>query len=408
MEKRIEKTILALFLIIVMLSGFVYSKGYRYVDEMIDSVVVDVKEANGKERDKDAVGNVIPSFSTVSSNLSSGLLFKQDMVDVNGSIAKRLGMREIYKNSGGVVLNNGYVAGIYDYTSTDYEIEQIKGLKKFLDKRDIDLLYVNEPTKYFDDEYIEKDLGVKTYINDNTDRFLKRLEEAGINYIDLREYFTEQDTFEYFYKTDHHWTAPAGKLGAEIIAKELNDKYDFNIDMNLYDNKNFTFQKYDNAWLGEQGRKLGASYVGMDHYTSVLPNYPTSFTIINGETERTGAFEEVLVSRSTYLPENNTNIYSAKSWHYSYNGNVGLIRNNNNLEGKKILVLGDSFDVVTNTFLALGVSEVRGLVLRGFNGSVRQHIDSNDYDIVIVAYLEVMIGAHDNESSANYKMFNFE
>ena len=54
MEKKIEKTILALFLIIVMLSGLLYSKSYRYVDEMIDSVVVDVKAANGKERDKDA------------------------------------------------------------------------------------------------------------------------------------------------------------------------------------------------------------------------------------------------------------------------------------------------------------------------------------------------------------------
>lgn len=408
MEKRIEKIILALFLVVLMLYGLVYSKGYRYVDEMIDSVVADVKSENGKERDKDESGNDVPSFSATASQLNSSLTFKQDMVDINGTIAKKLGMREIYKDSGGVVLNNGYVAGVYEYTSTDYEIEQIKGLKKFLDKRDIDLLYVNEPTKYFDDKYIEDDLGLKTYVNDNANRFLKRLEEAGIDYIDLREYFTDKDSFEYFFKTDHHWTAPAGKLAAKIIAQELNNKYGYNIDMSLYDDDKFVVKEYKAAWLGEQGRKLGASYVGMDDYTSVIPNYSTSFTVINGDTKRTGAFEEVLVSRSTYLPENNTNIYKAKSWHYSYNGNTGIICNNNNVDGKKILVLGDSFEVVTNTFLALGVSEVRGLVLRGFNGSVREYIDANDYDIVIVAYLETMIGAHDDESSANYRMFDFE
>ncbi|MBE5925423.1 MAG: hypothetical protein E7270_00305 [Lachnospiraceae bacterium] len=408
MEKKIEKIIIAIFMIIVMLSGFVYSKGYRYVDEMIDSVVADVKTENGKEREKDASGNVIPSISTVLSNLSSGLLFKQDMVDINGSVAKNLGMREIYKNSGGVVLENGYVVGVYKQTTTDYEIQQMKGLKKFLDERDIDLLYVNAPTKYYEDSYVEKDLGIKSYVNDNANRFLERLDEAGINYIDLREHLVEKDSFEYFFKTDHHWTPYAGKTAAKVIVEELNNEYGYDIDLSLYDDNNFTFKEYKNAWLGEQGRKLGVSYVGLDDYTSVLPKYDTSFTVVNEETKRNGKFEEVLVSRSTYLPENNTNKYLAKSWHYSYNGNTGIICNNNVLEGKKILVLGDSMAVVTNTFLALGVSEVRGLVLRGYNGSIREHIEANDYDIVIVAYLETMIGAHDDESSANYKMFNFE
>ena len=47
------------------------------------------------------------------------------------------------------------------------------------------------------------------------------------------------------------------------------------------------------------------------------------------------------------------------------------------------------------------------LVLREYDGSLREYIDSHDIDAVIVAYASFMIGAHDYESSANYAMFDF-
>lgn len=416
MEKKIEKAVLAVFLSVLMLYGFTYGRGYRFVDEIIESVKADVKVEIEKEkaeggtiiRDMDESGNVIPTFSALLSNLSSGLEFKQDMIDLNGTIARSLGMREIYKDSGGVVLENGYVAGVYEYTSTDYEIAQIKSLKKFLDKRDIDLLYVNQPTKYFDDRYIEEDLGIKTYINDNADRFLSRLDGAGINYIDLRDYFSKDKSFDYFYKTDHHWTVPAGKQAAEIIMRELSEEYEYDIDLNLYNDDKFEYIKYESAWLGEQGRKFGLTYVGMDDYTALIPKYSTAFTVKKHGAVYEGTFDEILVDTTVYLPEHNINKYEENSWHYSYLGNTGTIYNNAIKDGPKILVLGDSFATVTNTFLALGASEVRGIVLRDFRGSIKEYIKENDYDIVIIAYLQVMIGAHDDTRSANYRMFDFQ
>lgn len=408
MEKRIEKILIALFLVVIMLYGFVYNKGYRYVDEIVDSVVADVKTENGRVRDEYGEGNAVPSFAAISAHLNANLPFKQDMVNINGVIAKNLGLREIYRNSGGVVLDNGYIAGIYSCTSTDYEIEQIKGLKEFLDARDIDLLYVNEPTKYFDDQYIEENLGLNTYVNNNADRFLKRLNEAGINYIDLREHFSEEDSFDYFYKTDHHWTVPAGKEAAEIIMKELNDEYGYDIDLSLYADDNFTVTEYKDVWLGEQGRKFGASYVGYDDYIAITPKYSTSFGMSKDNEVVSGSFEEVLMDKSLYLPEKNVNKAEAYSWHYSYLGNIGAVQNNNIVNGKKILVIGDSFAEVTNTFLALGASEMKGIVMRTYKGSIRDYIDKTDYDIVIVAYVQTMLGAHDVVGSDNYRMFDFE
>lgn len=124
-----------------------------------------------------------------------------------------------------------------------------------------------------------------------------------------------------------------------------------------------------------------------------------------------GSFSDVLVDQERYLPENNEDIYSVPSWHYSYMGRSEIsgtkVENNFNTEGKKVLVLGDSYEQITIPFLALGVSEVQCLVLRSYGSSLREYIDNHEIDTVVIAYASFMIGTHDDETSANYKMFNF-
>jgi hypothetical protein len=431
-ENNCEKRFVAILLLIVIAAGSLWSGSYKYVDEIMLSVFGDVQTEwniwkaehiteNGEEIDetflraKDAAGNLIPEYATAASDYLSNLPFKQKMVDINGILAKGLNMREIYKNSGGIVLNNGYVAGTYAYTSTDYEIQQITELKAYLDERGIQLLYVNEPTKYIDDRVIAEDLGLSTYINDNTDRFLLRLEELGIQYIDLRDNIREQglDPFSMFYKTDHHWTVQMGKMAAEVIAEELNNSYGYNIDLSLYEPDKFIYKEYPDAWLGEQGQKLGKSFVGLDDFTFIEPDYDTAFQVsCGGAAISTGAFGQVLVDQTKYLPENNEDIYTASSWHYSYMWDSRIndvtVDNLINTEGKKVLVLGDSYDQVTIPFLTLGVSQVQSLVLRNYEGSLREYIDTHEIDTVVIAYASFMIGAHDNEASANYAMFDFQ
>lgn len=275
MNSNIEKRIVTAVLLVVVFVGGFWSNAYQYVDELITSVVGDVqtewniKHAEKSEdydkdtvdytslRAKDTDGNNIPTYVEVSADYLSSLPFKREMIDINGALAKSLNMRELYRKSGGSVLKNGYVAGIYPYTSTDYETQQITELKSYLDEKGIQLLYVNEPTKYIDDQVIVEDLGRVTCVNDNTDRFLERLDDNGISYIDLREDIIEGnlDSFDLFYRTDHHWTTYAGKKAAERIAKELNKNFGYHIDLSLYEEDRFSHKEYKNAWLGEQGKK---------------------------------------------------------------------------------------------------------------------------------------------------------
>ena len=201
-KTNLESKIVTAMLLVVIIAGSIWSKAYFYSDELVQAVI-----------------ETIMNKKTTSAQLEKQkefldmMPFKRMMIDLNGTMEQVLNLRELYKNSGGVVLENGYVSGIYGVTTTNYELQQIVDLKDFLDEKGIQLLYVNEPTKYFDDAVIERDMGKRTYINANADTLLEGMAEAGVNYIDLREIYTElgYESFDLFYKTDHHWTVRAGK-----------------------------------------------------------------------------------------------------------------------------------------------------------------------------------------------------
>ena len=72
--------------------------------------------------------------------------------------------------------------------------------------------------------------------------------------------------------------------------------------------------------------------------------------------------------------------------------------------------MGDSYAMVTEPFLSLGVNQIDFLILRNTDDdfSLREYILENQYDTVLICYAQFMIGAHDNPQSANYKMFSFD
>lgn len=60
-------------------------------------------------------------------------------------------------------------------------------------------------------------------------------------------------------------------------------------------------------------------------------------------------------------------------------------------------------------FLILGIKDTRLLCLRDLGeGSVRDYIENNNYDTVIITYAQFMIGSHDDEGNANYRIFTLD
>lgn len=296
--------------------------------------------------------------------------------------------RGYYNDLGIYFYTNDYIVSPAGKTSTDYEFDQLCALKEECDKAGVDLLFVNKPTKYLDDSIFDK-MGVKCYCNQNADKLISRLRDVGIDCLDLRESLTDEglNIYDMFYRTDHHWTVPAGKWAACKIAEHLNQTCGYSIDTSIYNDSNYTFKTTHNAWLGEQGMKLTGSPIQYDDYTLVTPNFTTSYD-----------FDGYKNDFSYFINDPNN------CAHYNY---CAIDCVNELVDKGNILFLGDSYDLVTEPFLSLGVHKIHFDIRRNMSNSINisNNISSGNFDTVIVCYAAFMIGAHDDPKSANYDMF---
>ena len=346
------------------------------------------------------------SADSIEQNYCTLIWNHHNLIDVNGYAAKCIGMNGYYSDLGMYIDDNGYIISSYNYTSTDYEYRETKYLFDSLSAEGIHFLYINEPTKYLDDSIFSTSFGINSYSNRNADLFLSRLRDSGMNVIDIRDNIRNENlnVSDLFYKTDHHWTVPTGFWTSKIIANALNEYCGYNIDLSLYDMDQYDITVFPSSWLGEQGKKISAAYVGLDDFTLIKPKFETSYTFIEDGIPHDGTFSD-FINEDVYYSEDD--IYHSGSWHYSYKI-INCI--NHNVNDGKVLLIGDSFAHVTQCFLSLGVHEIDTIILRDYDGSfsLLNYIAENQYDTVIVAYAQFMIGAHDNPLSSNYRMYAFD
>lgn len=389
------KKILTLLFILILAMIWIGNDSYAALGKIITSLKQRVLE----QHEENAV-----AMDELETEYASSLIQQKFLINLNGMMAKKLNMQGYYSDIGIYVSRDKYIVSAYEQTSTDYEYRQVLAFKDYLDEMGIQLIYVNEPIKYLEDDWIAEQFGIESYGNRNADLFLQRISESGVNVIDLRDKIIEDglDIFDMFYRTDHHWKTWSGLWAAKKIAEDLNEHFGYSIDLSIYDETNYWFTDWKECWLGEQGRVVAASYVGLDDYTEIKPKFETSMAFKTGAGLVEGNFDG-FVDEDIYNTD--VDVYDALSWHYSYS-----MRNviNNNVSYGKILVLGDSYDHVMVPFLSLGVSEIDILSLRHFEGSLKEYIAEGEYDTVLICYAQFMIGAHDDPQSANYKMFAFD
>lgn len=350
-------------------------------------------------------GNAELTMSQIESDYVSTIWEQQSFININGLMAKTLNMQGFYSDMGMYVTNDNYIVSASAETSTDYEYEQIVAFKNYLDSIGVNLLYINAPTKYIDDSLFNEQFGVATYCNQNADLFVERITKAGIPNIDLRNNMEEDglEITEQFFRTDHHWTTECGLWATQIIAEGLNEYCNYSIDTSIYDTYNYTFTEYENCWLGEQGRKVAATYVGLDDFTCIKPNFDTNYIFTNTGEWVQGTFDD-FIKDEIYNLEND--VYENKSWYYSYSPRNCF---NQNVANGKVLVVADSYFRVIHPFLSLGVHQCDSLILRNYGEdfNLKEFVRNGGYDTVIICYAQFMIGAHDDPTNANYPMFSF-
>lgn len=331
---------------------------------------------------------------------------KNALIELSGAFQRLVCLKDYYASDNIYITDRKVIESAYDYSDLEYELNETLALNSFLKENGINFMYVNQPTKYVDDDEFISEFGVETYTNRNADRFVESLRNEGIPVLDLRDELTDQGILaeDMFYRTDHHQTVLTGRWVAKEIATALNDNFGYGIDTTVYDIENFDVEEYKRVWLGEQGKKVSLAYVGLDDYYCLTPAYETSYTIPGDYDDFFEDDFNYFVVRSVMTPE--TNVYDNYSWHYAY---ARCDVTNNLVENGNVLLICDSNAQTTEPFLSLGIHKTASVIMRDTyeDFDLCSYILENGYDTVIIAYAQTWFGAHDDPDNANARMFDF-
>jgi hypothetical protein len=309
--------------------------------------------------------------------------------------------------NGVVQLSDGYLTSYVSKKDTAQQYESLSELNDFCKNEGIDFLYVQAPYKI--SEYDDTDVsGTVDFSNQNADALLVQLDDAGIDYYDIRETIHENNLYNHdlFYRTDHHWKATTGLWAAQNILAYCNENYGWNADLSLLDAEQFDYVTYEDWFLGSQGKKVTLSRCQPDDFTLLYPKYDVSFHyyIPTKEIDTIGDYSVVYdMSEIEDCDYYNKNPYGGCNY-----GEQPLIQIENQLtaDDHKILIISDSFSDCMISCLALAERYIDCIDLRRFNGSLKAYIEESQPDIVMIMYTAGAVGG-DIDYSTNTDTFDF-
>lgn len=165
--------------------------------------------------------------------------------------------------------------------------------------------------------------------------------------------------------------------------------YSFNLDYLM--EVNYTTQTYKDQFLGSYGKRVGTYFMwsGRDDFEIITPKFSTSITDNTLQTAN-HSFETVMFDKTMlnddYYSINTYNTYKKPKYH------TRTIKNNSDNNGKKVLIIGDSFAQVVVPFFALQNSETHICDVRNNQGllgekaNLQSYIEEHSLDYVIVLY----------------------
>lgn len=319
--------------------------------------------------------------SKFETDIASTFFNKFGFVNLNGAVCNAL--NQPYMN-GVVKLNNGYLLTTLPYSSDEvlrkYADSTIR-FDEYLKNRGTVLVYANTP--YTSSKYDPQlPIGINDYGNDNCDRFLQMLKDAGVDTIDFRETMHDDgiDQYSMMYKTDHHWTTEAGLYAYGILEDYIVDKTGCDVDERISDIQNYTVTTYKKWHLGSRGQRTGIYYAGIDDFDLIIPNFDTS---IQNDAGTVGNMQDVMINMEPLANKDYTSRYTYDS---VLGGSIGHFTNLDCKNDIKVLIITDSFGKAVAPYLAMGFAQIDYVYDADVSGVTPEFIESMDPDVVIMMY----------------------
>ena len=320
-------------------------------------------------------------FSRFEDYYNDSFPLRNQWIETNSFVSHHVFGQSLFKNA--YINEDGYMISPVNPNNTDKSIERInKKVNEFtanLKAKQIPVYFALAPNKTTMMEHELPDYIVSN-ANKLSDELSKGFSET-VNFLDLRSaikpHMDEEDM--YFY-TDHHWKPKAAYYAYSEIIQALGEKLT-NIGqplpMSAYDWKEDTTPFY-----GSEARKVGKGNISkVDTITIVKKTSEENPLEISyrGKSNQPLFNEEILKKEDVY-----TNRYIS---YFSGDVPEGVIRNPNVKNGKRILILKDSYANAMVQFFPAHFEETRIVDLRHYKHmTVNDYIDKNDIDAVIFVH----------------------
>lgn len=316
---------------------------------------------------------------------------KYDYINLNGWFHKTLGYNQLNKITR---LENGYLTELAHLEDVSYPAGQTLQLAEQLEQQGIPFLYVQAPY-LISEENPNLPVGLEDYSNANADALLSVLEANGVECLDLRKVLEkgEKDHYEYFFRTDHHWTPEGAFLGYRAVAEKVSEMLQIEVPQACVDRSCYGEREYAD-FFGSAGKRTGLYYAGTENFTLLYPKFPTSLhlTIPEEGVDRKGDFCQAILEQS-HLEAGDP--FQCNYYEAYIGGQFGLVQIENELAQNdlKLLIIKDSFALPVQGFLATWFKQIDAIDLRVDDGiSVAKYIEETRPDLVMIFYNPYMIG----------------
>lgn len=268
--------------------------------------------------------------------------------------------------------------------------DAVISLNNTLTDAGIPFLYLQAPTKVIEG-YTKFPIGLTPQTVNNSKEMAQMLRDGGVELLSFSEIFAERGIAPetQFYRTDHHWTTQSAFEAFSYVVPYLNETRGWTLDETLCADESWTPLYQPQSFLGSIGRRVGQDLCGLDDYTYLEPNFPTSYQVFYPPESREvpywkGDFHFCMVRDSLLYAEDVTANRYASYFQYDYGE---LVIENMLAENElHVVIVKDSFALPFTAFFSTTVRKTTMIDLREFDGSVTEYLQTLHPDLVIMLY----------------------
>lgn len=325
-------------------------------------------------------------FLSIENYVNDQIIFRDELQGLYTDFQRAMGKFEINNE---FILDDGYIVD---------EMNRVPSYEKFADIIDtvaekyadenIPFLFVATPTKADVLEYMNK----RDYLQISnrrkyTNKYFSLLNEKGVSTLNLLDDIVRlsEEGIPLYYKTDHHWNYKGAYVGYKNIIEYINNSSD--LDLTLYEELDFKLHKDNHKFYGSDMRKLGGTLFFNGSYDNVKTLLPKTgkFSLWRYKKGTKEGGSEIFLDYTIFEKDDKYNGYHG----INLGGNqkrMILHNYSEEVKGKKILFLGDSFSLQLLPMLSGNFEEIYYFDARKINVDIFKIAKEEQIDYVIFMF----------------------